>query len=522
MGAARRVLLSHTAELRQYPIGQKSFISAAEAAVARAGDAVVDMAYFTAQPSPSAEACRRAVLAADIYVLIAGFHFGSPVVGRPDISHTELEYEIAEEAGKPRFAFLLSKKATGGDYELFNDENPSEQADQEAFRQRVGNELAFTEFTNPDQLETCLYQALREQASEQSASGSPDQPGVATATTLRDLAGPAQQRLQDLLTLLQRTKRVLEQVDHSGAKPTGMDEWESFADQDRKHEQLAAALTDPAEDLKRRSERVLQTAVKAGEYVRQLSAPHFAKRVARLAPIVRTVSELDAISGELAGKAAAMRDDLTDRAEDYPEYRAPRDALRDANDSIDEARENVTWMRQALDRLQQTLEAGKSSRAGPAGPEPSQRISRTRGTVEKSGAIPVPIKGKAAANPDGATNTQDQGELWIPEDYARRGGVFAVLVDGDSMSGNPRPEDDIDAGEFVIVDPTQQTEDGQIAVVRMGGPEDTKHLVKRVRQTGGQLQSLESSNPKYPPLTGQDLDGAEVEGKVIGVFRPIG
>src|ERR1700752_2155318 len=118
MGAARRGLLSHPSELRRYPTEQKSFISAAEAAVARARDAVVDMAYFTAQDGPTAEACRQAGLGADIYVLIAGFHYGTPVADRPVISHTELEYEIAKAEGKPRFAFLLSKKAPG-DHGLF-------------------------------------------------------------------------------------------------------------------------------------------------------------------------------------------------------------------------------------------------------------------------------------------------------------------------------------------------------------------------------------------------------------------
>lgn len=133
-------------------------MAAAESAVARAGDAVIDMAYFAARDEQPAQACRLAVGEADVFVLIAGFRYGSLVRDRPEFSHTELEHVTAEELHVPRLVFLIGEN-TDGPAAMFRDTEFGGR--QEAFRTRLSNSGVTTaSVTDPGQLEATLLHAL--------------------------------------------------------------------------------------------------------------------------------------------------------------------------------------------------------------------------------------------------------------------------------------------------------------------------------------------------------------------------
>ena len=154
-----RVFVSHTSELRRYPAG-RSFVTAAEQAVLRAGCVVVDMAYFTARDDKPASHCREQVGQADVYAGIIGFRYGSPVRDEPELSYTELEFAAAGELGVPRLAFVSDETAVLPLPGVFLSD-PVHGERQQAFRQRVLDAgIMVQRMDSPDRLEMLLFQAL--------------------------------------------------------------------------------------------------------------------------------------------------------------------------------------------------------------------------------------------------------------------------------------------------------------------------------------------------------------------------
>jgi tetratricopeptide (TPR) repeat protein len=138
----------------------RSFVAAAQAAVSRAGDVVVEMGSWTSEGRPAARVCREKVAGCEVFVGIVGFRYGSLVADDPGRSYTELEFDAAGEAGLDRRVFLVGEDS-GLPRPVADEEFGGRQ---EAFRARLLDGLTVQVVSSPEQLELLLYQALVESA----------------------------------------------------------------------------------------------------------------------------------------------------------------------------------------------------------------------------------------------------------------------------------------------------------------------------------------------------------------------
>ncbi|MGH8833538.1 MAG: DUF4062 domain-containing protein, partial [Actinomycetes bacterium] len=134
---------------------RRSFVDAAIDAVNQSGAVPGDMRWLGSQDRPAAEVCAERVLLCDIYIGILGHRYGTLLPGK-NLSYTEWEFEVAGDAGVPRFIFLLDEEAAVP--RRFVDE--STEHSQATFRARASDGRVVTRFRTAEELKGLVLQAL--------------------------------------------------------------------------------------------------------------------------------------------------------------------------------------------------------------------------------------------------------------------------------------------------------------------------------------------------------------------------
>ena len=155
----RRVFISHTSELAEYP-QSRPFVAAAVDGVGWAQDAPVRMKYFPAADQTPASVCTEQVQACGVFVGVIGFRYGSPVRDQPESSYVEWEFEAATRAGLTRLVFMIDDDAVGLPRAATFDREFDGR--QQGFRRRLRDcGLTVQTVRSPEELELAVFAALR-------------------------------------------------------------------------------------------------------------------------------------------------------------------------------------------------------------------------------------------------------------------------------------------------------------------------------------------------------------------------
>jgi repressor LexA len=123
-------------------------------------------------------------------------------------------------------------------------------------------------------------------------------------------------------------------------------------------------------------------------------------------------------------------------------------------------------------------------------------------------SVELPMAGRIAAGRP--LEAVEQGETFSLGEFARAQGSFVLQVKGSSMI-----DDHILDGDFVVIEPTQVANPGEVVVALVDGDEAT--LKRFYREPGGKVR-LQPANSEMRPIV---LPAAcvQIQGRVVGVLR---
>jgi SOS-response transcriptional repressor LexA len=329
--------------------------------------------------------------------------------------------------------------------------------------------------------------------------------------TLLDLVSQAQTRLNVALDALQRAMRAMRQVELRSAVPAGLSDWD-YSDQKAVHENLATSVLEPAAQLKSYCAQVVSVFEEMESSVWQLVHPRFENYLDQLRPVIETLSELEDLSRRLLGMLTRARDGLRARTNVLTTYQIPYETLDRTCALIQHAGSIVIRLREGLEGLQDDRVTEKAR--GPMASSSVENLTHSaQGQLMYADLRVVPVLGRAAAGLPASAAEDDLTYLPLPAHYVPEGNAFAVEVRGDSMAGAG-----VFDGDYVVVDRDSAVRDGEIAVIVIGGLDESEAVVRRLWHEGAAIR-LESSNPDFAPIIlGQD-DAPVIEGPVVAIVR---
>ncbi len=123
----------------------------------------------------------------------------------------------------------------------------------------------------------------------------------------------------------------------------------------------------------------------------------------------------------------------------------------------------------------------------------------------------IPVLGRIAAGAPLLAEQHVEERLAVDPRWVPAPGCFAVRVHGDSMTGAG-----ISNGDYIIVRPQPDAENGQIVAVLIEGEATVKRFY---RERGGRIR-LQPENPVLEPMFIHPRDrSVRILGKVVGLFR---
>jgi repressor LexA len=125
----------------------------------------------------------------------------------------------------------------------------------------------------------------------------------------------------------------------------------------------------------------------------------------------------------------------------------------------------------------------------------------------------IPIVGKVSAGAPILAEENIEGTLTVDKSLSgKSNGIFALHVKGDSMK-----DANIKNGDFIVIQPQQQVEQGEIAVVLV----DNEATVKKFYLEGDKIKLQPENEAMQPIIVDPKEKQVSIIGKVKGIVRKI-